>query len=90
MVDKSENQKAFTGCEKGNSKAAEGKTVAMSAVVPGVDVGDVEEEVAGVDAGVGVARPVVTGGTAIVEVTGEPAEGPAPEEGERNIFYQSV
>ena len=38
-----------------SSKSAEGKTAAMSAaVVPGVDVGAVEEEVAGEDAGAGV------------------------------------
>ena len=61
----------------------------MIVAVPGADVGAVEVEEAGVDAGVGVARPVVAGGTAIVEVTGAPAEVPAPEEGERNIFYQS-
>ena len=60
------------------------------AVVPGVDVGAAEEEVAGVDAGVGVARPVVAEGTATAEVTGVPAEVPAPEEGEGNILYQSV
>ena len=71
-------------------KAAEGKAEAMSVVVPGSDVGAVEEEVAGVDAGVGVARPVVAVGTASVEVTGVPVEGPAPEEGERGILYQSV
>ena len=61
----------------------------MAVVVPGVDVGAVEEEVAGGDAGVGVARPVVAGGTARVEGTAVPGEEPAPEEGERNIFYQS-
>ena len=54
----------------------------MIVVVPGVDVGAVEVEVAGVDAGVGVARPVVAVGTAIVEVTVVPVEVPAPEEGE--------
>ena len=71
-------------------KVAEGKTVAMTVVaVPGVDGGAEEEEVAGVDAGVGVARPVVAVGTATGEVTGVPGEAPAPEEGERNIFYQS-
>ena len=70
-------------------KAAEGETVAMNAVVPGVDVGAAEAEVAGVDAGAGVARPVVAAGTASVEGTGAPVEAPAPEEGERNIFYQS-
>ena len=61
----------------------------MIAVVPGVDAGAAEAEVAGVDAGVGIARPVEAVGTAIVEVTAAPVEVPAPEEGERNIFYQS-
>ena len=70
---------------------SEGKTVAMRAgVVPGADVGAAEAEVAGGDAGVGVARPVEAVGTAIAEETVAPVEVPAPEEGERNIFYQSV
>ena len=68
-------------------KAAEGKAVATVVVVPGVDAGAGEVEVAGADAGVGVARPVVAAGTAIAEVTVVPVEVPAPEEGERNIFY---
>ena len=58
-------------------------------VVPWVDVGAGEVEVAGADARVGVARPVVTAGSASVETAGAPSEAPAPEEGERNIFYQS-
>ena len=59
-------------------KAAEGETVAMTAAVPGTDEGAGEEEVAGGDAGDGVARPVVAVGTATAEATGVPVEVPAP------------
>ena len=62
----------------------------IAAAVPGVDVGAEEVEVAGADAGEGVARPVGAVGTATVEVTVAPVEASAPEEGERSIFYQSV
>ena len=71
-----------------SSKAAEGETVAMGVVAPGVDVGTAEEEVAGGRAGVGEPRPVGAVGTAI-EVTVDPAEVPASNEGKRYIFYQS-
>ena len=62
----------------------------MVAAVPGVDAGTVEAEVAGARAGVGEPRPVGAVGTAVAEATGEPAEVPAPEEGERHIFCQSA
>ena len=62
----------------------------MIVVVPGGDAGTAEAEAAGVDAGERVARPVESVGTASAGATGVPVEGPAPEDGERNIFYQSV
>ena len=61
----------------------------MVVVGPRVDGGAEEGEVAGVRAGVGEPGPVVAGGAAAVEGTGIPAEVPAPEEGERYVFYQS-
>ena len=61
----------------------------MIVAAPGADAGAGEVEESGEDAGVGVARPVVAAGTASDEVTAVPVEAPAPEEGERYIFYQS-
>ena len=73
-----------------SSKAAEGKAVARVVAVPRVDEGAAEVEVAGERAGVGATRPVVAVGVASVEITDVPGESPAPEEGERYIFYQST
>ena len=69
---------------------AEGSTVAVAAAVPGEDEGAVEAEVVGVCAGVGVTGPVDADGAASAEDTGVPVEVPAPEKGERYIFYQSA
>ncbi len=62
----------------------------MAIVAPGVDVGAAEVEEAGSCAREGIASPVVTNGAAAVEEAGEPVEVPAPKQGERYIFYQSV
>ncbi len=60
------------------------------AVVPGGDTGAGEVEVAGARTGGGATRPVVAVGAAGGESTVVPVKVPAPEEGERCIFYQSV
>ena len=62
----------------------------MAVVAPEADAGAAEAEAAGVRTGAGATRPVVAAGTAGVEATAVPVEVPAPEEGERYIFYQSV
>ena len=49
----------------------------------------VEVEAAGARARVGEPGPVVADGAAVEEITVGPGEDPAPEEGERYIFYQS-